>query len=129
MFLSSGFAGSAGDRYARAAVYCATVIGQEAEQTVHRRKIRRIENESPVLPRRDKLCVEKLFQMKRQRRGRDAQMLGDLACRQSAHALLNEAPEYIQASVLRESGECANCFCRFHISMIIEIIAKVKQLT
>lgn len=53
-------------------------------------------------------------------------MLGDLARCQSASALLNEAPEYFQASFLRESGECADSICRFHISIIIEIIAKVK---
>lgn len=53
-------------------------------------------------------------------------MLGDLACRESARALLNEAPKYVQASLLREGGECANGICRFHISMIIEIIIKVK---
>ena len=35
-------------------------------------------------------------------------MLGDLARCKSARALLNEAPEYVQASFLRESGECAN---------------------
>ena len=35
-------------------------------------------------------------------------MLSDLARCESARALLNEAPEYVQASFLRESGECAN---------------------
>jgi hypothetical protein len=56
-------------------------------------------------------------------------MLGDLARCKSARALLNEAPEYVQASFLRKSGECANGLYRFHISMIIEIMVKVKQLT
>jgi hypothetical protein len=53
-------------------------------------------------------------------------MLRDLARCESAHALLNEAPEYLQASFLRESGKRANGLCRFHISMIIEIIGEVK---
>ena len=56
-------------------------------------------------------------------------MLGDLARCESARALLNEAPKDVQASFLRESVERANSLCRFHISMIIEIIGKVKQLT
>ena len=53
-------------------------------------------------------------------------MLRDLARCESANALLNEAPKYFQASFLREGGECANGLCRFHISIIIEIIAKVN---
>ena len=49
-------------------------------------------------------------------------MLGNLARRQSTGALLNEPPEHLQASLLRERGKSAYGICRFHTSMIVEIM-------
>ncbi len=49
-------------------------------------------------------------------------MLGNLAGRQSTGALLNEPPENLQASLLRERGKSTYRICRFHISMIVEVM-------
>ena len=55
-------------------------------------------------------------------------MLRNLARRQSTSALLNEPPENLQASLLRERGEGAYGICRFHISIIVELMEKVKRI-
>ena len=54
-------------------------------------------------------------------------MLGDLAGCQPARALLHQASEYFETCFLCQSCERANRFRCFHISMIIEIMNKVKR--
>lgn len=54
-------------------------------------------------------------------------MLSDLAGCQPARALLNEAPEYLETCFLRQGCQRAYGFCRFHISIVIEIMSEVKS--
>src|SRR5205085_3229316 len=92
-------------RVLAAAARAAAVLGEITDQRVHRLEVCAVVDEAALLSGADQSRMRKLFQMERQRGGRDVEVLGDAAGREPCGSLLDQQPEYRQARLLREGGE------------------------
>ena len=133
--IGSGVALSAGGPRARAAgLAFAAMLGQVSQQRVHVRDIGAVNQIAAPRFAVDQPGMRQLFQMKRQRTGRYAELLGHDARCQSVRASDDQRPKSAQALGLRQRGERfdGSAFiergkgiaggCCFHSSNIIEIL-------
>jgi hypothetical protein len=106
----------------------AAIVGEIAEQGVHRFELRRVDHGATIAAHSDETSRSQPVKMKRKRVRCEIEGGGD---RTGWHALgtgFNQQPEDIKAIILGESGQGRNDICLFHISTIIELISH-RQLT
>lgn len=103
----------------------AAILGQVAQQLVHRRVIGRVINEAPVLTRPRQPGHDQLFEVKAEPAiGLDPERLGDPPDRQALAPGPNQQAENLQTRGMRQSTQRGNGSLLFHISIIIEINEK-----
>jgi hypothetical protein len=104
----------------------AAVIGEEADQRVHRRVVGAIDDEAAFLPALRQTGAGQAGEVKRQRRRRQLELFADRTRRHSRRAGLHQQAEDGKPGFLREGRKGLKSLRRFHISRIVEMMAKVK---
>jgi hypothetical protein len=83
------------------AIDTTTTIGrQKIDQLIDRAEARAVDPRPALSIALDQVGALQLFQMKRQRRGREAENISNGSRRQSLGSCLNQHPEHIQASLM-----------------------------
>ena len=114
------------DRLALFRFTAAAVLGQEAEQFVHRLEPRGIDHRATLATYRDKAREAQSVKMEGERIRREIESRRDGARRHAFRSSLNQKAENIEAVLLRESGQCGQNVLLLHTSTDIEMSLGVK---
>ena len=105
-------------RRAEASGSLAAVFGEVAEQVVHRGERRAINQVAPLAFLADEPGVDKLFQMKRQRIGRNIKLFGECSGRESVGSRNDQSAEHPEAHFLGEGRKGFDNIDFFHETTI-----------
>jgi hypothetical protein len=105
----------------QASLALAAVLGQKTQHRVHAVKLGTVNQIPAAALLRDQIGMQQLFQVKRQGRRRDGQLLRQRSRGQPDRALHHQQAEYLQTVRLRQCGQGFDNVFIFHISIIMEI--------
>lgn len=104
----------------------AAVFGQIANELVHGREVRAVDQLSPLAALRDEPGTSQVLQVKCQGRWNEADMLRDLACGQPIRALLHQCSINGEPVFVRQRGKRRDHFSGFHVRTILRGLSKCQ---
>jgi hypothetical protein len=132
LWLRGGFETFAGwglaDLRRRARHAPAAILGEIAEQRVHRREMRRVDHRAAFAPNAYEARHPQPIEMKGERIGRNAKRHRNLPGLHPLRPRLHQQAERIETTFLRKGGKRRNGIIYFHISTNIEIY-NLRQVT
>ena len=105
----------------------AAVLGEIAHEPVHVLEVRRIDDETPVLPAAEEAGARQMREVEGKRRRRQVEFLADRAGGQSFGSALDEQPVDGETGGLRQRAQRVDDLQRFHVSRIMVISMPVKK--
>ena len=110
------------------ALVAATVLAEIPDDLGDHAEIRRVPDDPPLALARHEPRAAQLLEMERERRRGDVQLARDTAGRDPVAPSAHQAAEHVEPSLMGQGGEGREDVLFFHISIVIELLARAREV-